>query len=105
MRCRVGRKPAACSISLTSCQGQPVSAGWRPAEACAVSSFSSERLSVISTCGTALSNPDYLVEIYGGNSSDASFSQLDQAQVKPLELIARCGDLPGNGHFAEARSL
>src|SRR5215472_4598548 len=100
MRCLVGRSPADCSISLTSCHGQPVSAGWRPAGACAVSSFNSERLWVVSTCGTALLNPNYLVEIYGGNSLDASFSQLEAAQAKPREHIARCGDLPGNGHFA-----
>src|ERR1700745_322346 len=99
MRCRVGRSPADCSISLTSCHGQPVSAGWRPAaiSARAVSSFNSERLSVVSTSGTALSNPDYLNGIYGGNPLDASFSQLEPAQDNPREHTEDAAILPAKG--------
>src|SRR5881394_3670051 len=52
MRCRVGRKPTDCSISLTSCQGQPVSAGCRPWPPTSASSFEFGMSSLLSTPGT-----------------------------------------------------
>jgi hypothetical protein len=74
MRWRVGRNPAAWSISLTSCQGQPVNAGWRTGPGAApLSVFTLETSSFIST---AAHRTRCLGTIFGEYKKDISQMQV-----------------------------